>query len=91
MVVNEEVGVYTTGTIAVLFTSGHERVCRVSVVGGCTAILGTGETVYDICSVMTSPASPSGEGGTNFSRFVVYHYLRGVVVISGDMFIENSS
>ena len=36
VVVNEEMGVYTTGTIAVLFTSGHERVSRVSVVGGCT-------------------------------------------------------
>ena len=42
----------TAGAIAMLFAAGHDRVCGVPNVGGCTAIPGAAKPIHHICSVM---------------------------------------
>ena len=86
--VDMEVGVNAAGAVSVLLASGHDRVRGVPDIGGCTAVLWTGELVHHVCSVMTCPEGSGGEAGADLLRLVVDYYLGRVVVDADDVLIQ---
>ena len=89
--VYSEVGMNAAGVISVLFAAGHDGVCGVADVGGCTAILRAPESVHHIGSIMTGFGGPCGETGAEFLGFEVNYDVWGMIVYACNVIIEDVS